>query len=158
MATGTGLRDAVSEVARRASAVLRLQTELAKAELAKTGKNAAAGAGLAIGAAFFAVFAFALLTSLLVAALALVLPVWLSILIIMVLYFVVVGVLILLARARFRRANGTPLAKEQARITKEALGFAQTGNGTSGAPAVVTPSVAPITPPAADPGRTDGAV
>jgi len=158
MATGTGLRDAVSEVARRASAVLRLQTELAKAELAKTGKNAAAGAGLAIGAAFFAVFAFALLTSLLVAALALVLPVWLSILIIMVLYLIVVGVLILLARGRFRRANGIPLATEQARITKEKLGFAPTGNGTPGPPAVETPSLAPVPPPASDPGRTDGAV
>jgi hypothetical protein len=156
MATGTGLRDAIGEVARRASAVVRLQAELARAELAKTGQNAAAGAGTAIGAAFLAVFVFALLTALFVAALALVLPVWLSILIVMVVYIIVILVLILLARSRFRRVNGMPLAVQQAKITQEALGFAQPGNGATNDVSPGAQPPAPVVRPTTEQGRTDG--
>ena len=123
MAAGTGLRDSIKEVARRGGAVLRLQAELAKAELRDTAKNAGAGLGLVVGAAFLAFFVLALLTALFVALLALVLPVWASILIVMVVYIVVVAVLVLVARGRFRRAKGTPLSREQARLTSAALGL-----------------------------------
>ena len=123
MAERKGLRGAISEVAQRASAVVRLQTELTRAELASSGKNAAAGAGLMIAAAFFAVFAFALLTALFVVALAIALPLWLAILIVLVVYLIVAAILVLLGRGRFREAKGAPMAREQARLTKAAVGL-----------------------------------
>ena len=123
MAAGTGVRGAVKEVARRASAVARLQAELAKAEFARTGKNAGAGAGLALGAAFLGVFVFALLTALFVVALAYALPLWASILIVMIVYLLVAGGLVALSRDRFRHAKGMSVASEQARLTASALGL-----------------------------------
>jgi len=129
MAAGTRLRDSVREVARRGAAVLRLQAELAKAELRDTAKNAGAGLALVIAAAFLAFFVFALLTGLFVALLALALPVWASVLIVMVVYIIVVLVLVLVARGRFRQAKGTPLAREQAKLTASALGLDRLKNG-----------------------------
>src|SRR4051794_2767917 len=117
MSAGTGLRGTLKEVARRATTVARLQAELAKAELASTGKNAGAGAALAAGAAFVGVLAVALFTALLVVALAIVLPAWLSVLIVLVVYLIVVAVLGAIARTLFRRAKGAPLTPEQARLT-----------------------------------------
>ena len=148
MAANGGLREAAKEVRRRASAVLRLQAELAKAELASTGKNAAAGTGLVVAAAFVAFFALALLTTLFVVALALAVPLWLSVLIVFVVYVILAGVLGLLARSRFRRVNGVPLASEQARRTRDALGL---GAGAEGAP---TPTV--TVPAAAAPAGPSG--
>jgi uncharacterized protein (DUF983 family) len=121
MLAGTGLRGTLKEVARRATTVARLQAELAKAELASTGKNAGAGAALAAAAAFVGVFVFALFTALLVVALAIALPVWLSILIVLVVYLIVAAVLGAIARSLFRRAKGAPLTSEQARLTASAL-------------------------------------
>jgi hypothetical protein len=118
---GVGLRGAVKEVARRASAVARLQAELTKAELASTGKNAAIGGGLAAGAAFLGVFVFALLTTLFVVALAIPLPLWLAVLIVLVAYLIVAAVLGLLARNHFAQARGPRLAAEQAKLTAGAL-------------------------------------
>src|SRR3954447_20188504 len=121
MAAGTGLGGAVKEVARRASAVLRLQAELTKTELAANGKDAAIGAGLAAGAAFLAVFVFALLTTLFVVALAIPLPLWLAVLIVMVVYLVVTAVLGLVARSQFAKVKGPKLAAEQAKLTSAAF-------------------------------------
>lgn len=135
MAAGSGLRDSVKEVARHGAAVLRLQAELARAELRDTAKNAGAGLALVIGAAFFAFFVFALLTGLFVALLALALPVWASVLIVMVVYIVVIIVLVMVARGRFRQAKGTPLAREQARLTKSALGLDRAKEDASSAAA-----------------------
>jgi hypothetical protein len=158
MLAGAGLRGAFKEVARRASAVARLQAELAKAELASTGKNAGAGAGLAVGAAFIGVFAFALLTALLVVALAIALPVWLSILIVLLAYVIVVAVLGALAQSRFRRAKGAPLASEQARLTASALGLGRDGEArpTLTRPNEPSPGVTSSAPASGDRAR-DGA-
>jgi hypothetical protein len=121
MPSGAGLRGAVKEVARRASAVARLQVELTKTEVADTGKSAGAGAALAAGAAFIGVFAFALLTTLFVVALAIAMPLWLSVLTVLVVYLIVAALLGALARNRFGQAKGPRQAKEQARLTAEAL-------------------------------------
>jgi hypothetical protein len=94
---------------------------LTKAELASTGKNAAIGGGLAAGAAFLGVFVFALLTTLFVVALAIPLPLWLAVLIVLVAYLIVAAVLGLLARNHFAQARGPRLAAEQAKLTAGAL-------------------------------------
>ena len=140
----------------RASAVARLQAELVKAEIAETGKNTGIGAGLAFGAAFLAVFAFGLLTSLFVVALSNVLPLWLSILIVLVGYLGVAALLLLLARDRFRQAKGAPQAAEQARLTLDGLkGTGENGLATSPpvSPPPSTMSAGPVTaaPPAVAP-------
>lgn len=142
MAAGAGLRGAIKDVARRATAVARLQAELAKAELAKSGKNAGVGLGLIIGAALIGFFAFALLTALFVVALANALPLWLSILIVLVVYLIVVAILGSLARSHFNRAKGASVAAEQARLTLDALGLNRGGDGASPSPTAAPASVA----------------
>jgi tetrahydromethanopterin S-methyltransferase subunit G len=144
MPAGAGLRGAVKDVARRASAVARLQVELVKAELANTGKNAGVGIGLVIGAVFIGVFALALLTALFVVVLAIALPMWLSILIVLVVYLIVIAILGALARNRFRQAKGAPLAAEQARLTFDALGLSRSGDG---APPPSAPGSEPVAQP-----------
>jgi hypothetical protein len=121
MAGGKGIGASVKEVVRRASAVAKLQAELTKAELASTGKNAGIGAGLAAGAAFIAVFAFALLTTLFVVLLALAVDLWLSVLIVLVVYLALAALLGILAKNHFQQAKGPQLAKEQAQLTAKAL-------------------------------------
>ena len=153
MAANGGLREAARDVGRRAAAVLRLQVELARAELSSTGKNAAAGTGLVVAAAFVAFFAFALLTTLFVVALALAVPLWLSVLIVFVVYVIVAAVLGLLARSRFRRANGVPLASEQARRTRDALGLGEDAEGAP-MPTVTVPASSPQVDPSG--GSGDG--
>jgi len=46
-------------------------------------------------------------------------------------YVLVVVILILLARSRFREVKGAPLAREQARLTSSALGFDRAKNGAA---------------------------
>jgi hypothetical protein len=146
MPEGAGLRAAVREVAQRASAVARLQAELVKTELADTGKNTGVGVGLVIGAAFIGVFAFGLLTALFVVALANALPLWLSILIVLVVYLGLAALLGLIARNRFSQAKGAPQAAQQARLTRDALGLSRSEDGSSPAS---TPTVqGPIERPA----------
>jgi hypothetical protein len=158
MSSGAGLRAAVRDVAQRASAVARLQAELFKAELADTGKNAGVGVALVIGAAFLGVFAFGLLTALFVVALANVLPLWLSILIVLVVYLGLAALLGLLARNHFSQAKGAPRAAEQARLTREALGLSRSADGgsprstpTSQRPGEGSTGTAPAAPPAVAP-------
>jgi hypothetical protein len=151
MATGGGLRGAIRDVKQRASAVARLQAELVKAELAETGKNTGIGAGLGIGAAFLGVFAFGLLTALFVVALSNVLPLWLSILIVLVVYLGVAALLVLLARDRFSQAKGAPQAAAQARLTLDGVkGTGEPGSSAS-PPASKPPSAVSAGPMAAAP-------
>jgi len=145
MADRGGLREAAQEVARRAASVARLQSELARSEL----KSSSA---LAFGAAVFGVFAFALFTTLLVAALAIPLPVWLSVLIVMVLYLIAAGVL----GSAFRRTKGAPLAKQQARVTATALRLRHGGDIPSSGEANDVVSSSSASPsPARNPGAAE---
>ena len=151
MPTGTGIRGTIREVADRASAVMRLQAELFRTELSNSGKNAAAGAGIALGAAFIGVFAFGLLTALFVVALAIVLPLWLSILIVLVVYVFVAAVLVAVARNRFQQAKGAPLAREEARRTAAALGV-KTQSAPDPVPAQTGSAAGVAGPPPSPPG------
>jgi hypothetical protein len=119
MTEGGGLREAANDVARHASAVARLQAELTRSELRSSGV-------LGFGAAVFAVMAFLLLTTLLVAALAIPFPVWLAILIVMLVYMALAVVL----GAAFRKSRQAGVAKDQARVTAAALGLGRRA-GTS---------------------------
>jgi hypothetical protein len=82
-------------------------SELAKVEMSEQGKRAGIGAGLFAGAAFFGLFAFALITwALAYGLVALGLPVWAGFLIVAVLYLIIAGILALVGRRMVADLNG----------------------------------------------------
>jgi Putative Actinobacterial Holin-X, holin superfamily III len=117
------LGGAAKEVAEHASALVRLELELAKLEIGR--KVGALGIGIAfgIGAALVAVYAVGFLFATIAAALATFLPTWLALLIVTLFLLLVTGVLGWLALSRIKK--GTPPVPEQAieeaKLTSEAL-------------------------------------
>jgi hypothetical protein len=85
-----------------------LKAELAhlKAEFAEKAKYAGVGIGLLAGAAGFIFFALGTLVAAAILGLAVVLPGWLSALIVFVALLLLAGVLILLGVASFKKMNG----------------------------------------------------
>ena len=118
-----GLGAAAKQVAEHASAILRLELELASLELKRKLTSLGVGIGLGIGAAIFLVFmlGFALATA--AAALATFLATWLALLIVTGLLLLLAAILGLLAVGRIKR--GTPPVPEQAireaKLTTSAL-------------------------------------
>ncbi|WP_431784068.1 phage holin family protein [Streptomyces chumphonensis] len=106
----------VGELVERASAQLselvRREMRLAQAELAQKGRHAGIGGGMFGGAALTGFLALQALIAGAIAALALVLPVWASALIIGGVLLVVTGVLALVGKKELRSA--TPAAPQQA--------------------------------------------
>jgi Putative Actinobacterial Holin-X, holin superfamily III len=117
------LGSAAKEVAEHASALVRLEIELAKLELSKKAGALGAGIGLGIGAAVVAFYMVGFLFATIAAGLATFMPAWLALLIVTLFLLLVAGVLGLVAVNRIKR--GTPplpaQAIEEARLTTEAL-------------------------------------
>lgn len=111
------------EVAEHASALARLELELAQLEIKQKFAALGLGAGLAGGALVVALYAVGFLFATIAAGLATTLDLWLSLLIVTVVLFLVVGLLGLLAKSRFQK--GSPpvprQAIEEAKQTTEAL-------------------------------------
>jgi Putative Actinobacterial Holin-X, holin superfamily III len=103
---------AAKDVAEHASALARLEIELAKLELANKVGALGLGIGLGAGAALFALYGLGFLFATIAAALVIVLDLWLALLIVTVGLLLVAGVLGLLALSSIRR--GTPPVPEQA--------------------------------------------
>lgn len=118
-----GVGTAAKQVAEHASALARLELELAGLELKRKAGALGAGAGLGVGAAVFGVFALGFLLATIAAALAIVLDLWLALLLVTVGLLAIAAILGLTARNRIRR--GTPPVPEQAiaeaKKTTEAL-------------------------------------
>ena len=118
-----GVGDAAKHVAERASAIAKLELELAGLELKKKVAALGIGIGLGVGAALFAVFFLGFLFATLAAVLATFLPTWLALLIVTLVLLLTAGVLGLLARSSIRK--GTPPVPEQAireaKLTSNAL-------------------------------------
>jgi membrane protein len=118
-----GLDAAARRVAEHASAIARLEVELAKLELRDKATSLALGTGLSGGALLTAFFALAFLFSAIAAAFALVMPVWAALLLTAALLAGTAAGLALFARDRFRHA--TPpvpeAAIEEARLTRQVL-------------------------------------
>jgi hypothetical protein len=118
-----GLGAAAKAVSERASSIVRLELQLAAAELKK--KVAALGLGIALlaGAALFGVFAFGFALATVAAGLATFLSTWLALLIVTGGLFLLVGLLAVVGIGRVRK--GTPPVPEQAiaeaKLTTEAL-------------------------------------
>jgi len=124
--TGNGnhkLGTAAKQVAEHASALTRLEVELASLELKSKVVSLGVGVGLAAGAAVFALAGLAFALATITAAIALAVSVWLALLIMTGARFLVAGVAGTLAVGRLRR--GTPpvpeKAIEEAKRTTEAI-------------------------------------
>lgn len=118
-----GLGAAVKEVSERASALVRLELELASLELKNKVAALGIGIGLAVGAAVFGLFALGFLLATAAAGLATFLDTWLALLIVALLLVVLTAVLGLLAQRSIKK--GTPpvpkQAIEEAKMTTAAL-------------------------------------
>jgi hypothetical protein len=118
-----GIRGAARRVSEHASAVARLELELASLELKKKATSIGIGIGLAVGAALVAFFMVAFLLATIAAGLATFLPTWLALLIVTLFLGLLAAALVLVGRNRIQK--GTPLAPEQAireaKLTSEAL-------------------------------------
>ena len=118
-----GLGAAAKLVSERASSIVRLELQLAAAELKKKAIALGLGIGLLVGAALFAFFAFWFALATIAAALATVVSTWLALLIVTGGLFLLVAVLGIVGIASLRK--GTPPVPEQAiaeaKLTTEAL-------------------------------------
>jgi protein-S-isoprenylcysteine O-methyltransferase Ste14 len=118
-----GIGEAVGEVADHAKTIANLEVRLALAELKEKVAALAVGIGAAVIAGVLLLFALGFGAATVAAALELVLPTWLSLLIVTLLFLLVAGALGAMAYMAFRR--GTPpvpqQAIEEAKLTTEAL-------------------------------------
>jgi len=118
-----GVGGAAREVAEHASALARLELELARLELRHKAGALGAGAMLAVGASLLAVMALGFAFGTIAAALATFMPTWLALLLVTTGIALLAGIAALLARTSIRQA--TPPVPEQAireaRLTTEAI-------------------------------------
>ena len=119
----TGLGAAAKHVAEHASALARLEVELAGLELKRKVASLGVGIGLAVGGGIFALFGLGFGLAAVAAALATFLATWLALLIVFGGLMLLAGLLALIGLGRIRK--GTPPVPEQAideaKKTTEAL-------------------------------------
>jgi hypothetical protein len=117
------LGNAAKEVAERASALVRLELELAKLEVSKKAGSLGLGIGLGIGAALVGLYAIGFVFATIAAALATFLDTWLALLIVTLFLLLLTGLLAAFAANRVKK--GAPPVPEQAiaeaKLTTEAL-------------------------------------
>ena len=118
-----GLGAAVKQVSEHASAIVRLELELAALELKRKVASLGIGIGLAVGAGVMLLFMVGFLYATIAAALSLVMPWWAALLIVTGILFLQVALLGMLGLSRIKK--GTPPVPEQAireaKLTTEAL-------------------------------------
>jgi uncharacterized membrane protein YqjE len=120
---GTG--ELLKELSDHTTTLVRQEIELAKAELGEKSKKAGLGAGMFGGAGLFGVFALAALTTAIIVALDSAMPLWLSALIVAVVYGAIGAVLALQGRNKVQEAG--PVVPEQAtESVKEDVQWAKT--------------------------------
>jgi Putative Actinobacterial Holin-X, holin superfamily III len=124
----SGLGATVKQVAEHASAVARLEVELAELELKRKVKSLGLGIGLAVGAALFGLYAIGFGFATAAAGLATFLDVWLALLIVFGALLLATLILALLAVNRIQK--GTPPVPEQAIEEAKLTTAALKGDGT----------------------------
>jgi uncharacterized membrane protein YqjE len=117
--------DLLKELSDHTTTLVQQEIALAKAELAEKGKKAGIGAGMFGGAGLFGVFAFAALTTCIIAVLESPLSLWLAALIVAVVYAATAGVLALQGRNKVREA-GPPVPEQATESVKEDVQWAKT--------------------------------
>ena len=107
----------ISDLTTQISRLVRDEARLAEAEVTQKAKRLGVGAGLFGGAGLFAFFGLAALITTAILALALVLPAWLSALIVAVVLFVIAGVLALVGKKDVQQGS-PPVPTEAIASTK----------------------------------------
>jgi hypothetical protein len=107
------------------STLVHEEIELAKAEMMQKAKQAGMGAGMFGGAAVGGLMTLGALTACLIALLSLVIPVWVSALIVAVLWGVVTGLLAMNGKRKIQQAT-PPMPKQAIETTKEDVRWAKT--------------------------------
>lgn len=118
-----GVGAAAKDVAEHASALARLELELAGLELKQKAGALGAGAALGVGAALVALFGVAFLLATVAAALATFLATWLALLLVGVALLALAGLLGVLALRRIKRGS-PPVPRQaiaEAKRTSEAI-------------------------------------
>ncbi|RLV50349.1 phage holin family protein [Nocardioides mangrovicus] len=115
-AAGTSAADAstgelISRLSEQSAQLVRYELQLAQAEMTQKAKRLGVGAGLFGTAGLIALYGVGALIATAIAALALVVDVWLAALIVTVVLFAVAGVAALVGKRQV--AEGTPVAPEQ---------------------------------------------
>jgi uncharacterized membrane protein YqjE len=124
------LGELVKDLAGQTSTLVRQEIQLAQAELTAKGKLAGRGAGMLAAAAVAVLLALIALTAGLIAALDTGLPLWLSALIVMLLWGIVGAVLA--ARGRKELQQATPPVPQTVETVKEDIQWAKTQTGSAG--------------------------
>ena len=107
----------ISDLTTQISRLVKDEARLAQAEVTQKAKRLGVGAGLFGGAGLFAFFGLAALITTAILALALVLPAWLSALIVAVVLFAVAGVLALVGKKDVQKGS-PPVPTEAIASTK----------------------------------------
>lgn len=113
------------QLSQQTTDLVHKELELAKAELTEKGKRAGIGAGMFGGAGLFGAAAFAALTTAIVAALDLAMPLWLAALIVAVVYGAVTAVLAQRGKQKVQEA-GPPVPEQTTESVKEDVQWAKT--------------------------------
>jgi tetrahydromethanopterin S-methyltransferase subunit C len=121
--TNGGIGGAARSIGERASAIVRLEIELAALELKKKATALAFGIGLGVGAVILVLLGVGFVFATIAAALATFLALWLALLVVTLGLFVLAGLLGVLALRKIKK--GTPPLPEQAiqeaKLTAEAV-------------------------------------
>ncbi len=115
----------VGDLARQMTALVHHELELAKVEMTEKSKRAGKGAGLFGASGVLALLGAACLTACVIAALDLVMPLWLAALIVGVAYLLVAGVVLLVGRSELREAT-PPVPLDAVESSKEDVRWLKT--------------------------------
>lgn len=111
-------RNILEDVLRDFSNILHAELRLARAEIKEEAKSFGMAGGMIAGGAICGLFAAAALTTCMIVALSIVLPLWLSALIISILFALVAGALFIQGRTRMRQAS-PPLAQTKHQVRSD---------------------------------------
>lgn len=121
-----GIGAAVKQLSEDLGILVRKELELARREMMEKAKTAGLGAGMLSGSAITGLLTLGSLTALLIIAIGLALPLWLSALIVTVMWGAVTAVLALAGKKKIQDAG--PLVPEQTiENVKEDVQWAQSG-------------------------------
>ena len=119
------LGELLKQLSEQTTRLVHQELELAKAELQEKGKQAGQGAGLFGGAGAIGLAALGALTACFILALDIIMPAWLTALIVAVVYGIVAFVLVKQGQARMKRAT-PPLPEQTIETVKEDVEWAKT--------------------------------
>lgn len=126
MAEHEGVGAAVKQLSEDVVILVRKEMELARREMMEKAKAAGLGAGMLSGSAITGLLTLGSLTALLIIAISVALPLWLSALIVTVMWAAVTAVLALAGKNKIQ--NARPLVPEQTiQNVKEDVEWAQSG-------------------------------